>query len=89
MPVDLAAVLARGMKPRASGDPKGRPLTDDKEVARGCFKQLREIRDAATQNFSGLPNVTMQYLSMGMTEDFEIAIEEGSNMVRVGRAIFQ
>ncbi|MDD5382581.1 MAG: YggS family pyridoxal phosphate enzyme, partial [Candidatus Margulisbacteria bacterium] len=35
-----------------------------------------------------LPSVDMKYLSMGMTDDFETAIEEGANMVRIGRAIF-
>ena len=48
------------------------------ERTRGYFRQLRALRDAA-----GLPE-----LSMGMTDDFEIAIEEGATMVRVGRAIF-
>jgi uncharacterized pyridoxal phosphate-containing UPF0001 family protein len=35
-----------------------------------------------------LPNVEMRYLSMGMSHDFEVAIEEGANMVRIGTAIF-
>jgi pyridoxal phosphate enzyme (YggS family) len=56
------------------------------EEVRPCFKQLRELRDRiAGKNFQ---RVEMDILSMGMTDDFEVAIEEGSNMVRIGRAIF-
>jgi pyridoxal phosphate enzyme (YggS family) len=54
------------------------PLVDDPEAVRPFFGQLRELRDRL-----GLP-----HLSMGMTGDFEVAIEEGATMVRVGRAIF-
>lgn len=65
------------------------PFIDDQDIVRRCFRQLREIRDAAEKKFKGRPNVAMKYLSMGMTEDFEIALEEGSNMIRIGRAIFE
>ena len=58
----------------------------DPEDVRPCFKLLREIKDNI-DNFD-VENVDMKYLSMGMTNDFEVAIEEGANMVRVGRAIF-
>lgn len=58
----------------------------DPEDVRACFKLLRELRDTV-QSYK-LQNVEMKYLSMGMTNDFEVAIEEGANMVRVGRAIF-
>ena len=54
------------------------PLTDRPETVRPVFRRLRELRDA-----HGLAE-----LSMGMTDDFEVAIEEGATMVRVGRAIF-
>lgn len=64
------------------------PFTDDKAVVRRCFRDLKIIYDKAQAEFSGACNIKMQYLSMGMTDDFEIALEEGSNMVRVGRAIF-
>ena len=63
-------------------------LTDDKKVLRSCFRELKEIRDKVAEAFTGLSNVQMKYLSMGMTDDYEIALEEGSNMVRIGRAIF-
>jgi PLP dependent protein len=62
------------------------PFTDDPEGARPYFRQLRELRDAiAAKN---LPAISMDVLSMGMSHDFEVAIEEGSTCVRVGTAIF-
>jgi pyridoxal phosphate enzyme (YggS family) len=54
------------------------PLTDQPETVRPVFRRLRELRDA----------LGLQELSMGMTNDFEVAIEEGATIVRVGRAIF-
>jgi PLP dependent protein len=58
----------------------------DPEDVRPCFRRLRELRDAIEE--AVIPGVSMDHLSMGMTNDFEVAIEEGSTMVRVGRAIF-
>ena len=84
----LVAEIAKLKRIRILGLMTMAPFVDDKNIVRACFKQLREIRDAAAKKFQGLPNVKMQYLSMGMTEDFEIALEEGSNMIRIGRAIF-
>jgi len=63
-------------------------FTDDKNVVRGCFQELKKIQDTIAKEFKGHERVSMQYLSMGMTSDYEIALEEGSNMVRIGRAIF-
>ena len=62
------------------------PFTEDPEGARPYFRRLRELRDriAARQ----LPGISINTLSMGMSHDFEIAIEEGSTCVRVGSAIF-
>ncbi|HID55231.1 TPA: YggS family pyridoxal phosphate-dependent enzyme [Candidatus Poribacteria bacterium] len=62
------------------------PLVDDPEKARPSFVMLRRIKEEIEA--AKIPKVEMRYLSMGMTDDFEIAIEEGSNMVRIGRAIF-
>jgi hypothetical protein len=62
------------------------PFTEDPEDARPYFRKLRELRD--TMAGRGLPAVTFDLLSMGMSHDFEIAIEEGSTCVRVGTAIF-
>jgi len=59
---------------------------DDPEDVRPCFRALREIRDAIEEEV--IPGVTMDHLSMGMTNDYEVAIEEGATIVRVGRAIF-
>jgi hypothetical protein len=62
------------------------PFTDDPEGARQFFRKLRELRDAIAAR--KLPGVGMDVLSMGMSHDFEVAIEEGSTCVRVGTAIF-
>ncbi|MDP2653768.1 MAG: YggS family pyridoxal phosphate-dependent enzyme [Candidatus Omnitrophota bacterium] len=64
------------------------PLTEDKSVVRQTFRDLRLVRDQVDELFKGNPKVRMQHLSMGMSQDFEIAIQEGSNMVRIGTAIF-
>jgi PLP dependent protein len=62
------------------------PYTDDPEEARPYFRKLRGLRDAIAGR--KLPAVGMDELSMGMSHDFEIAIEEGSTCVRLGTAIF-
>lgn len=62
------------------------PHTEDPEAARPYFKTLRAMRDEIARR--NLPAVSMDELSMGMSHDFEIAIEEGSTCVRVGTAIF-
>jgi pyridoxal phosphate enzyme (YggS family) len=62
------------------------PFTDDPEDSRPSFRKLRELRDAIARR--KLPAVGMHVLSMGMSHDFEVAIEEGSTCVRVGTAIF-
>jgi pyridoxal phosphate enzyme (YggS family) len=62
------------------------PLVQDPEDARFVFKQLRKIFiDISREN---IDNIDMDYLSMGMSNDFEVAIEEGANIVRIGTAIF-
>ena len=62
------------------------PWAADSEAVRPYFRQLRELAEQI--DALALPDVTMQELSMGMSHDFEVAIEEGSTMVRVGTAIF-
>ncbi|OGC21990.1 YggS family pyridoxal phosphate enzyme [candidate division WOR-1 bacterium RIFOXYB2_FULL_42_35] len=62
------------------------PFIEDEKIIRPCFKKLKELNQEIKR--LNLPNVEMQYLSMGMSDDFETAIAEGSNMVRIGRAIF-
>ena len=63
------------------------PLEDDPEDARCYFRKLKELFDYyANLNYN---NVYMKYLSMGMTNDYKIALEEGSNMIRIGTALFR
>jgi PLP dependent protein len=62
------------------------PFTDDSEGARPYFRLLRDLLDKIAAR--KLPAVQMDVLSMGMSHDFEVAIEEGSTCVRVGTAIF-
>jgi len=62
------------------------PFTDDPDGARPYFRKLHELRDAIAKR--KLPGLSFDVLSMGMSHDFEIAIEEGSTCVRVGTAIF-
>jgi pyridoxal phosphate enzyme (YggS family) len=62
------------------------PYSNDPENARPYFSALRNLRDnISRQQISGIP---MEELSMGMTDDFEVAIEEGATIIRIGRAIF-
>lgn len=62
------------------------PLTDDEKIIRNTFRGLYKLKEDI--NKRKYENIHMDYLSMGMTNDYEIAIEEGSNMIRVGSAIF-
>jgi len=62
------------------------PAVDDPEVARPWFRKLRELRD--TLKAQGVPAGMLNELSMGMSHDYEIAVEEGATFVRVGTAIF-
>ncbi len=61
------------------------PIVPDPELARPVFRDLRLLRDDLAKRF---PALDWRHLSMGMTDDFEVAIEEGATMVRIGRAIF-
>lgn len=62
------------------------PLSENPEDARPHFRRLRELADEARE--LALPNVCMEHLSMGMSGDYEVAVEEGATFVRVGTAIF-
>ena len=61
------------------------PLVAAPDETRPFFRALRQLRDDLAAQF---PQVGWRHLSMGMTDDFEVAIEEGATMIRVGRAIF-
>ena len=60
------------------------PLTEEAETSRKYFVELRELRDALEKEFQ----VKLPQLSMGMTNDYRVAVEEGATLVRVGTAIF-
>lgn len=75
---DLPSVTIRGLMTVA-------PITEDAEAARPFFRRLRRLRDGLAEQF---PDIDWRHLSMGMTDDFEVAIEEGATLVRIGRAIF-
>lgn len=60
------------------------PVAEEAEASRGFFVQLRELRDSLEREF----DVKFPHLSMGMTQDFQVAVEEGATLVRVGTAIF-
>ncbi len=62
------------------------PFVEDEAFLRQVFREMRQIFDFLKSQ--AMPGVNMKYLSMGMTHDFEIAIEEGANMVRIGSGLF-
>jgi PLP dependent protein len=62
------------------------PMAENPEDVRGVFRSMKKIFiDIKQEN---IDNIDMAYLSMGMSGDFEVAIEEGANLVRIGSAIF-
>jgi pyridoxal phosphate enzyme (YggS family) len=85
-PAELPALLA-AIEPLESVEAVGLmtvpPWSEDAELARPYFRDLRKLRD---QSLASFPNLTQ--LSMGMSNDFQVAIEEGSTCVRVGTALF-
>lgn len=62
------------------------PFVEDPEEIRWVFRDLRRLSEVISSK--GYENVEMKFLSMGMTNDYEVAIEEGSNMIRVGTGLF-
>ncbi len=62
------------------------PYSDDPEQSRPWFRRLRDIRDGLVRQ--GVPATRLRELSMGMSHDFHVAVEEGATIVRVGSAIF-
>jgi pyridoxal phosphate enzyme (YggS family) len=81
--MDLIKVVSNMKNLRLEGLMSMPPLFDAPEMARPYFRELRELRDDALKSGYKLPE-----LSMGMTHDFEVAIEEGATMVRIGTGIF-
>ena len=60
------------------------PYEEDPENVRPCFARLRQLRDEANARLG----LKMEHLSMGMSHDFEVAVEEGATWVRVGTSLF-
>ena len=75
---DLESIDVRGLMTVA-------PFDENPETARACFRQLRTLREELAQQY---PRLNLDELSMGMSGDFEVAIEEGSTLVRIGTALF-
>jgi pyridoxal phosphate enzyme (YggS family) len=85
-PAEIKEVLQaiRGMKNLAlTGLMTIAPYSDNAKDLRRYFRKLRELRDGLARSYSGI-----RHLSMGMSGDFEVAIEEGADIVRIGTAIF-
>ncbi len=61
------------------------PMVKNPEQVRPVFRELRDIRDRLRQRIPGIP---LNHLSMGMTNDYQIAVEEGADLLRIGTAIF-
>lgn len=89
VPLADAETLARQMSTLPNLEMQGlmtiAPIVEHAEEARPVFRGLRELRERLRE---ALPEYTWKHLSMGMTDDYMIAIEEGATIVRVGRAIF-
>ena len=87
VPLEAAQELVRAILPLAGLSLQGLmtmpPWFDDSEDARPYFAALRRLRDRLAADGISLP-----HLSMGMSQDYEVAIEEGATIVRIGRAIF-
>jgi pyridoxal phosphate enzyme (YggS family) len=84
--VELIRQISRLDNLRVKGLMTMPPFFDAPEQARPFFRQLARLRDWIAEH--DIPRVSMQELSMGMTGDFEVAIEEGATLVRIGTAIF-
>jgi pyridoxal phosphate enzyme (YggS family) len=87
--IEEAPELMRRIANSPGLDPRGlmtmAPLVDDPESVRPVFRGLRDLRDQLKRQD---PTLNLETLSMGMSNDFQVAIEEGATSVRIGRAIF-
>lgn len=77
--LNLSAISIKGLMTIA-------PYVDDEKIIRNCFANLRKWRDVFASKVGNL--CSLQHLSMGMTHDYKIAIEEGATILRIGTAIF-
>ncbi len=93
-PPDQAPALVRQLADSSMLRPRGlmtiAPQADDPEAVRPVFRGLRELRDRLRDDLADRPDVaeTLTELSMGMSDDLEVAVEEGATIVRVGTAVF-
>lgn len=76
---ETPSLRVKGLMTMAVNDP-------DREAVRACFRRLRELRDL--MHSKSIPGIDLARLSMGMSGDYDLAIEEGSTEVRIGSAIF-
>jgi pyridoxal phosphate enzyme (YggS family) len=83
----LAAAAVRLRRLRIRGLMTMAPFELEPEETRPVFRALRELRDRLSS--LGLSGVRLEDLSMGMTNDFEVAIEEGATLIRIGTAVFE
>lgn len=84
--IDVASDAAQRPGLRVIGLMTIAPMVTSPEAVRPVFRQLRALRDELNQR--AVFRSTLVHLSMGMTDDFEVAVEEGATMVRIGRGIF-
>ena len=84
--VELARQLSRFTNLRVCGLMTMGPFSDNPERSRVSFRHLADLKRAVERE--RIENVFMRHLSMGMSHDFEVAIEEGATMIRIGTAIF-
>ena len=82
----VAAEMARLERVDLRGLMTMAPLMDDPETVRPVFRTLRELRDRLNES-ADLPHA-LDELSMGMSQDYRVAVEEGATVVRVGTALF-
>ncbi|HCX63717.1 MAG TPA: YggS family pyridoxal phosphate-dependent enzyme [Eubacteriaceae bacterium] len=79
---DLEGIYVKGIMTMA-------PYDENKESLRELFRTTAKIYDRMKEKDSQFKNSSFEYLSMGMTNDYQIALEEGANMVRIGRGLFE
>jgi PLP dependent protein len=87
LPADLSAVVGavnQARRLRLQGLMTVAPMVPDPEAVRSVFRRLRLLRDETSQQLG----VRLPVLSMGMTDDYPVAVEEGATMLRLGRALF-
>ncbi|MDB5098156.1 MAG: YggS family pyridoxal phosphate-dependent enzyme [Cyanobacteria bacterium RYN_339] len=89
-PLELQPVLARVRRELPGIQVRGlmtmAPYADDPETVRPCFQRLRELRDESNKH---LPvDQQLEHLSMGMSRDFAVAVEEGATIIRIGTGLF-